>query len=117
MIVETKLLRNALLRLAAGASLLIFFWLFDSSAELAFRLCGYQWLTGRPCPLCGLTRAMSALAKGHLSEAVRFNALSPLGFLMLFALFWNRPFRTHLWTAGIATFSLYGICRIFLPAA
>jgi hypothetical protein len=57
-----------------------------------------------------------ALAKGHWREAIRFNALSPLAFAMLFALPWNGRVRGRLWTAGLAAFAVYGVCRAVLPA-
>lgn len=102
----------------AAAAILLFaaLWCFNVPAEPSVRLCGFHWLTGRPCPLCGLTRALFALAKGHWRAAVHFNALSPLGFLMLFALFWNGRMRGWLWTGGVAAFVVYGICRIIQGA-
>jgi hypothetical protein len=86
-------------------------------AEPRVRLCAFHWLTGWPCPLCGLTRGIFALAKGRFSEAEHFNALSPLGFAMLFSLFWSRqsakfPWQSRLWTFGIAAFALYGVVRV-----
>src|ERR1700683_732636 len=89
-------------------------WYFSVPADPAVRLCGFHWLTGLPCPLCGLTRAMFALAKGHLAEAIQFNALSPLGFAMLFSLFWSGPVTGRIWTAGLGAFAVYGVCRIFV---
>jgi hypothetical protein len=59
-------------------------------AEPRYRLCAFDWLTGRPCPLRGLTRGLFALATGRFNEAEHFNALTPLGFAMLFSLFGNR---------------------------
>jgi hypothetical protein len=38
--------------------------------------------------------------------------LSPLAFAMLFALPWNGRVRGHLWTAGLAAFAVYGVCRV-----
>ena len=98
----------------AAAAFLLFaaLWWFSVPAEPVVRLCGFHWLTGRPCPLCGLTRGLFALAKGHWSEALRFNALSPLGFLMLFALFWNTRARGWLWAGGTAAFAAYGVLRV-----
>ncbi|HVN03122.1 MAG TPA: DUF2752 domain-containing protein [Bryobacteraceae bacterium] len=98
----------------AAAALLLFaaLWFFSVPAEPAVRLCGFHWLTGLPCPLCGLTRGLFALAKGHWREALRFNALSPLGLLMLFALFWNGRARAWLWTGGAAAFAAYGVFRV-----
>src|ERR1700675_2240274 len=84
-------------------------WSFTPAAEPRFRLCGFYWLTGHPCALCGLTRAMFAMAKGHFAEAVRFNALASLGFAMVFALFWSGKITGRIWTAGMAAFAFYGV--------
>ena len=113
-----KFPRSMLLRVAAGMSLVAFLWCYQPPAKPAFQLCGFHWLTGYPCPLCGLTRAMFAIAKGHWSEAIGFNVLSPLALAMLAGLFWNDgPMRGRVWTCGIAAFAIYGVCRIFLPVA
>jgi hypothetical protein len=98
----------------AATALCVFavLWCFTPPADPSVRLCGFHWLTGRDCPLCGLTRALFALAKGHWSQAIQFNALSPLGFTMLFALILNTPGLARLWTIGIAAFAIYGICRL-----
>jgi hypothetical protein len=57
-----------------------------------------------------------ALAKGHWSQAIHFNALSPLAFIMLFSLLWNGAgpgvWRARLWTAGLVAFAVYGVARI-----
>jgi hypothetical protein len=76
-------------------------------------LCGFKWLTGRPCPLCGLTHAMIALAKGHWHEAIAFHALSPLAAAMLGALVWDRPIAGRIWLACGAAFGVYGLWRMF----
>jgi hypothetical protein len=107
--------RGILIRAAGAALLLAVLWHF-TPPEPGFRLCGFRWLTGRPCPFCGLTHALFALAKGHWGDAIRFNGLSPLAFAMLLALPWNCRLRGHLWTAGLAAFAVYGICRAVLPA-
>ena len=85
---------------------------FTPPVRPAFQLCAFHWVTGRPCPLCGLTRAMFELAKGHWSAALGFNALSPLAVAMVIALFWEVPGRSRLWTAGLATFAVYGVFRV-----
>jgi hypothetical protein len=97
--------------------LLLFLWFYTPPAEPRFRLCGFHWLTGRPCPLCGMTRAVFALAKGHVRQALGFNALSPLGFAMLFSLFRDSSLRGRLWSVGIAVLAAYGALRIFVPGA
>jgi hypothetical protein len=76
-------------------------------------LCGFRRLTGRPCPLCGLTRAMFALAKGHWSDAIAFHALSPVAALMLVGLLWNRPTWVRVWLPCVIAFGVYGVWRIF----
>jgi hypothetical protein len=103
---------TALRRAAAGVFAFACLWYFSPPSHPRFQVCAFQWLTGRPCPLCGLTRAMFALAKGHVTEAIHFNALSPLGFVMLLSLFWNFPARGRLWAGGIAAFAVYGVCRM-----
>jgi len=61
--------------------------------------CPFYSLFGVQCPGCGATRALSALLRGHFSEAVRHNlllvTLAPiaaviLGFEAYSALRWNR---------------------------
>jgi hypothetical protein len=92
--------------------LLALLWSIPLPAEPRFPLCLFRWLTGIPCPLCGLTRGLFELAKGHWTQAIHFNALTPLGFAMLFSLFWNAAWRAQLWTAGLAAFAVYGVYRI-----
>jgi hypothetical protein len=87
-------------------------WSIPLPAEPRVPLCLFHWLTGIPCPLCGLTRGLFALVKGHFTQAVHFNALTPLGFAMVFSLFWHGPWRAPLWTAGLAAFAIYGVYRV-----
>ena len=74
-------------------------------------VCGFRWLTGRPCPLCGLTHALAALAKGHFAEAIHLHALSPLAVVLLFAIAW-RPDYNGTYLTGAAAFALYGALRM-----
>jgi hypothetical protein len=98
--------------MAAGLFGVLF--IFTPAPEPRFHLCGFYWLTGHPCALCGMTRAMFALAKGHFADAVRFNALAPLGFAMVFSLFWNGKMTGRIWSVGVAAFAIYGVWRIFV---
>lgn len=41
--------------------------------------CPFRTLTGIPCPTCGSTRALLALARGHLLEALASNPLLTAG--------------------------------------
>jgi hypothetical protein len=104
--------RSRYSRVAAALSVFALLWWFTPPAEPSVRLCGFHWLTGRDCPLCGLTRGLFALAKGRWSQAIHFNALSPLGFAMLFTLILDATWLTRLWTPGIAAFGIYGIFRL-----
>jgi hypothetical protein len=76
-------------------------------------VCGFHWLTGRPCPLCGLTRAMFALAKGHWQEAVTLHALSPLAVVMMAGSVWGGAWWTRLWVPCAVAFGVYGMWRMF----
>jgi Protein of unknown function (DUF2752) len=95
----------------AAAGLLAFFWWLSPPDEPSLRLCPFYWLTGLPCPLCGITRAFCALAKGRWTAALHFHALSPLAFVMVFSLFGKWRWRTQLWTWGLAAIAIYGACR------
>ena len=75
-------------------------------------MCPFHWLTGLDCALCGLTRGLCAFAKGHWSEAIRFNALTPLAAAMLLGVFGKGPWVARFWTAGGCLFALYGVWRI-----
>lgn len=45
-------------------------------------VCPFNHATGLPCPGCGLTRAFVSIAHGHLVDAVRWHALSPVLFFL-----------------------------------
>jgi hypothetical protein len=107
-------LSNELKAGLAAAGLFAIFWWLSPADDPSLRLCPFHWLTGRPCPLCGLTRAFCALAKGHFGQAVHFNALSPLAFAMVFSLFWKFRWRAQLWNWGLAAIAVYGVCRAAL---
>lgn len=38
-------------------------------------VCIIRAITGRPCPACGMTRAMSALLRGQVKTAAHYNLL------------------------------------------
>ncbi len=72
-------------------------------------LCGFRRLTGHPCPLCGLTRALFALAKGHVREAFGLHALSPLAAVALAGAVLRKD---PPWGVLMALFCIYGVLRI-----
>lgn len=53
---------------------------------LPFPRCLFRWITGWPCPSCGLTRAFIALGHGRLAEAFFDNIMSPVLFAALAAI-------------------------------
>jgi hypothetical protein len=77
---------QALWQVILAGGLLGFLRFFPISPNPPFLYCGFHWLTGRPCPLCGMTRALSFLAKGSWEMALSFHPLSPLVFVFLVGL-------------------------------
>jgi len=59
---------------------------------------------------------MFALAKGHVFQAIQFNALSPVGFAMIFSSFLAGSLRARLWALGVPAYAIYGVLRIFVPS-
>ena len=104
--------RASVVRLAGAVLLLGLLWWASPPAQPAFRACPFFWLTGKACPLCGLTRGLCALAKGHWTQALHFNALTPLALVLVFSLFGKTSWRPRLWKSGLAAFALYGVLRV-----
>ena len=112
----------AALLYSGGALLLLYLY----SPGIGLPVCGFHWLTGRPCPLCGMTRALFQLAKGHWRAAIDYHALSPLVFLILVASLlanlWPplkripcpAALREHAWVMCSVLFAGYGVGRAFL---
>lgn len=93
-------------------------------------LCGFLWLTGQPCPFCGITRALVCLLKGDFALALNFHPLSPLALAALLIVFlggpgqmvcrrtgWRTVSRESLrffWTGSLLLFLVYGSWRILM---
>lgn len=115
--------------LFASALALLFFRFCPVPDQPGFLVCGFHWITGRPCPLCGMTRALSFLAKGEWTEAMRFHPLSPIVLGILCGTFvagmvhWLAPefswrfipasFRNRFWAGCALLFVGYGVIRFF----
>jgi len=91
----------------AGVALLV-----SGLRFLQVDVCLFHSLTGKPCPLCGLTRGILALAHGKVLAAEHFNALTPLAAAMLLSLPWDGVWRSRLWRYGLAMFAVYGAIRL-----
>lgn len=60
---------------ATAAFLALGSWDFGADSSPPF--CLIRLLLDLPCPGCGMTRALQALARGDLAAAVRFHPLAP----------------------------------------
>lgn len=67
-IIANALLASALLACAALA-------LYPPTQSSLYPACPIREFLGIDCPGCGATRALAALLRGHVFEALRFNAL------------------------------------------
>lgn len=122
----------ALTPLLSSLLALAFFRFYSVPAEPRFQICGFHGLTGRPCPLCGMTRALSFLLRGHWEEAMRFHPLSPMvlailcGAVWVGMIRWRVPdfswrfipawVRRNFWTGCVILFVGYGVLRLCLGA-
>jgi hypothetical protein len=76
--------RNKLYSLLAISCLAGYTWLGINywgfkSADSTIEMCIIKQATGIPCPSCGSTRSVEALLHGNVLEALKWN---PLGFLL-----------------------------------
>jgi hypothetical protein len=87
-------------------------------------VCGFRWLTGLLCPLCGMTRALRALVQGDLAAAWSLHPLSIPALLLLAGIGFgaalelcgykaNLPWRHgRFWSITAAVLLVFGILRI-----
>jgi hypothetical protein len=101
-------------------------------ANAMFSVCGFRWLSGIPCPLCGMTRALSFLLKGQWESALRFHSLSPVVLSLLLITFFNdvlswilpkkfpltvsSQVKAWLYLGLVITFSCYGFFRVWIAS-
>src|SRR5262249_29566763 len=90
---------------------------FGTHEQLHLPPCLFHWLTGAPCPACGLTTSFAYLAKGQFWMGLKTHPMGPPLFLLvvlgsaytLICLFQNRPF----WIALESQTSFY-VTALFL---
>jgi hypothetical protein len=89
--------------------------LYDPDSQRHIVVCGFNWLSGLPCPLCGMTRALSLLTRGEWQRALEMHPLSPLLFAaLLYSAAAIRPLPGRAWTAFGALLLAFGVVRIVL---
>lgn len=82
----TPFARKRLGVVGAVFGLFIGAFLYAPYRDYGPRLCPLLTLFGLPCPLCGMTRAICALARGQFVEAFQYHALSfPLAICLVAA--------------------------------
>ncbi len=57
--------------------------LFEKCFPRVSGVCLYRELSGKPCPLCGMTRAVGAVLRGDFHRAVSLNPLSIFAVLFI----------------------------------
>jgi hypothetical protein len=50
----------------------------DPDRPLPFDMCGFKYLTGLPCPTCGLTRALCHAIRGDWARSLGYHPAGPL---------------------------------------
>ena len=120
---------NALVwRVGISGGILLLLAFLPVSLPRRVSVCGFLWLTGRPCPFCGMTRALACLLQGDLALAISFHPLSPLALIALLVMFLGGPLRaaweqagwqtmpmqaTRLfWAGSLLIFLIYGAWRL-----
>lgn len=68
---------------------LAFFIIPTAWLERSPTVCVIRRVTGRPCPGCGMTRAVSSVMHGHFREGYRYNKRIVI-VMPLLALIWLR---------------------------
>lgn len=108
--------KRAFLSLAVLLSIFLFSALFTVQSAERFPLCLFRYVTHVDCPGCGLVRSFISISHAHWIDAVRFNALGPLVYLLFlayliqafFRLFGKRPFSFRL-NPGTLGFVLFAV--------
>lgn len=88
--------------------------------QLGLPPCGFLYLTGFPCPGCGLTTAFAHLAHGHVSASVGAHPLGlPLFLLNVMAVFVSAVGAIRAWPlqATIKRFAIERVLYVLAAAA
>jgi hypothetical protein len=66
--------------IALGLSLVL-----PNHGELGFQLCWFKRWTDLPCPGCGLTRCFTCISHGYFRDALHYNVMGPIVYLIAIA--------------------------------
>jgi hypothetical protein len=93
---------------------------FGTHGQLGLPPCGFLFLTGLPCPACGLTTCFAHMARAEFGRALQVNALGVPLFLFVFALplmaVWAAA-RKRAFFETFARMQLRGVCIAFASLA
>lgn len=53
------------------------------------RLCPFFYITGLPCPFCGMTRGIASILRLELTDALLYHLLSPLTFACMLVIYFT----------------------------
>jgi len=96
----------------------LFFHFLELKSLSKIPLCFFHFLTGFDCPGCGMTRGMTCWFQGRWLQAIRYNALVPILFLIwiyylsrsIFFLFKKRNLPSmNLFQRNTLSYYLFGI--------
>jgi hypothetical protein len=76
---------RALWRAGIVGGILAFLYAVPLPMNPTYQLCGFHWLTGHPCPFCGLTRSLSFLLRGEWRLSLALHPLGPFVLVSLLA--------------------------------
>lgn len=78
-------------------------------------ICYFRALTGLPCPGCGITRSLCAIAKGNVFQSFEYHIFGPLVFLTILG-FWIRSIFELIYHKTVIILLSERIKRRLIPA-
>ncbi|MFB3894754.1 MAG: DUF2752 domain-containing protein [bacterium] len=92
--------------------LVAFVW---QPSDNGMTLCYFRNITGLPCPGCGITRSLCAMAKGNIFRSFEYHIFGPLVFLIAIG-FWIRSIFELIYRKTVIILLPERIKRKLIPA-